>query len=326
MTLHGHDPFDDALDDLRISGTVLFHEAYLAPWAIGVPDEARLRELLKVGDDMRVVVFHFVRRDMFQLQVEGRTALPIRAGEVVICPSGDAHVMSRGGGVGTASLDVVLRGEGPQRVAPGTPDSTELICGFFFLRSAPLNPLLAALPSAMRVATDVESASPVLFNTASMLAHEIDRGAFGGYTVARLLEVFCAEAIRAYRQTGGVESPGWFKGLADPRIAEAIRQIHAAPAREWTVPALAAEAALSPSRFAARFRETTGQSVMSYVAAWRTNLACRMLCETELQLSEIADRIGYDSLPAFSRAFKAQLGQSPTAWRNTRSGAGMRPI
>lgn len=310
-----HDPFDDALEDLRISGAVLFHEAYLAPWAIAVPGEARLRELLEVGNDVRIVVFHFVRRESFDLQVEGKPAMPVRAGEVVICPGGGSHLMSCGDAL-SAPFDEIVRGGGPLRVAPGTPGSTELICGFFHLRAAPLNPLLAALPPALRVATDDVAHSPILSSTATMLAHEIGRGAFGSYTVARLLEVFCAEAIRAYRRTGGIEHPGWFKGLADPRIAEAIRQIHAQPARAWTVPALASTAALSASRFAARFRETTGQSVMAYVASWRVNLACRLLRETDLQLGEIADRIGYESLPAFSRAFKAQLGQSPTAWRN----------
>ena len=320
VTQRNPDPFDDALEDLRVSGAVLFHEAYLAPWAIAVPEEARLRELLKVGNDVRIVVFHYVRDDSFDLQVEGGAVLPIRTGEVVICPGRDGHVLSRGSGAVSAPFDAILRGEGPLRVAPGTPGSTELICGFFHLRAAPLNPLLAALPPAVRVATDDVEASPILSSTATMLAHEIGRGAFGSYTVARLLEVFCAEAIRAYRRTGGIEHPGWFKGLADPRVAEAIRQIHAEPAREWTVPGLASTAALSASRFAARFRETTGQSVMAYVAAWRANLACRMLRETDLQLGEIADRIGYESLPAFSRAFKAQLGQSPTAWRNLGTG------
>lgn len=320
MIRQSNDPFDNALEDLRVSGAVLFHEAYLAPWTMAVPEEARLRELLKVGNDVRIVVFHYVRRETFDLQVEGGDAMSVRAGEVVICAGQGGHVMSRGGGGKSAPFEEIMRGGGPQRVVPGTPDSTELICGFFCLRAAPFNPLLAALPPVVRVATDDVAVSPVLSSTATMLAHEIARGEFGSYTVARLLEVFCAEAIRAYRRSGGMMHPGWFRGLADPRIAEAIRQIHAEPARAWTVPALASTAALSASRFAARFRETTGQSVMAYVASWRTNLACRMLRETDLQLGEIADRIGYESLPAFSRAFKAQLGQSPTAWRNVRLG------
>ena len=97
--------------------------------------------------------------------------------------------------------------------------------------------------------------------------------------------------------------------------ALAPRHVHAAPGQRWTVDALAAAVALSPSRFAARFRQTTGQSVMGYVARWRINLACRMLRDSMLTLTEIAHRVGYDSLPAFSRAFKVQLGLAPATWR-----------
>ena len=55
--------------------------------------------------------------------------------------------------------------------------------------------------------------------------------------------------------------------------------------------ALAARVALSPSRFAARFRETMGESVMAYVGRWRLNVACRLLRETESPLDRIAERV-----------------------------------
>jgi AraC-like DNA-binding protein len=34
-----------------------------------------------------------------------------------------------------------------------------------------------------------------------------------------------------------------------------------------------------------------------------------------LTVSEIAERVGYDSVPAFSKAFKRRLGSSPSSWR-----------
>lgn len=38
---------------------------------------------------------------------------------------------------------------------------------------------------------------------------------------------------------------------------------------------------LCAARFAARFRETTGDSVMGCLGRWRANVACRLLCETD---------------------------------------------
>lgn len=313
------DPLDDALEDLRISGSVLLHEAYAAPWAIAIPDEARLREVLGVDTDTRVLLFHFVRRGSFQVQINGCDTVSIEAAEVAICPSGAAHMMSRGQGAKATPIEAVLRGDGPVAPSGEGMDATELVCGVFLARAAPLNPMLGALPPVVKVSTGDASFSPMLAGVAWMLAHELDRGALGSFASARLLEMFCAEAIRAFQRTEGAQRTGWFRGLADPRVSEAIRRVHESPSKDWTVEALASTVALSPSRFAARFRELTGQSVMNYVARWRANMACRLLRDTDLHLTEIASRVGYDSLPAFSRAFKAQLGEPPAAWRAART-------
>jgi AraC-like DNA-binding protein len=312
------EPLDDALEDLRISGSVLLHEAYAAPWAIAIPDESRLREMLGVDSDTRVLLFHFVRHGGFDMRIDGCDAVSIEAAEVAICPGGAAHTMSRGRGATATPIEAVLRGDGPVAPSGEGADATELVCGVFLARAAPLNPMLGALPSVVKVATGDASFSPMLAGVAWMLAHELDRGALGSFASARLLEMFCAEAIRAYQRTEGAQRTGWFRGLSDPRVSEAIHRVHEAPSTDWTVEALASTVALSPSRFAARFRELTGQSVMNYVARWRANVACRLLRDTDLNLTEIAGRVGYDSLPAFSRAFKAQLGEPPAAWRTAR--------
>lgn len=311
----GADPLDDALADLRIRGSVLLHERYAAPWAVAVPEAARLRRALGVGDEVRVLMFHFVRQGRFELRVPGWPACEVLAGEVAIC-SGDRHRMSQGRGAAAVALEEVLQRRGPRAAEPEDAEATELVCGVFLAQAAPLNPMLDALPPVVKLSTRDATFSPMLAGVAWMLAHEIDQGAFGGFAAARLLELFYAEAVRAYQRGEGAQRTGWFKGLADPRIGQAIRRVHAAPGRAWSVEALAAEVALSPSRFAARFREATGHSVMAYVARWRANLACRLLRETALPLVEIAAQVGYDSLPAFSRAFKAQLGRPPAAWRS----------
>lgn len=316
---HFTDPFDDALADLRITGSVLLHESYAAPWAIAIPDEQRLRDVLGVDADTRVLLFHFVRQGRFEMQVQGCDAVSVETAEVAICPTGAAHQMSCGRGAPAMAIEAVLRGEVPSVTPAKDAPTTELVCGVFLARAAPLNPMLGALPPVVKVATGDATFSPMLAGVAWMLAHELDRAALGGYTAARVIELFCAEAIRAHQRNEGAQCPGWFKGLADPRISETLRHIHAAPGERWSVASLAATVALSPSRFAARFREVMGRSAMGYVAEWRANVACRLLRESGLGLTEIAGRVGYESLPAFSRAFKTQLGRAPAAWRAAHS-------
>ena len=311
-------PFDDALADLRISGSVLLYETYLPPWAIDVPDEAHLKRLLNVDVETRVLPFHLVRRGAFHLSQEGHELAQIGADEIAICPAGLAHRMSLGTGAQPVPMTDVLQG----RIAgrdPGTVDdcsgATELICGVFQMRSTPMNPMLAALPPVLTVKTTGLEANPLLAHAAEMLSMEVANGRRGSFTASRLLEVFCAEAIRSYRERQGAARPGWFKALDDARIGPALESIHRQPGAPWTVAMMADIVAMSPSRFAARFRETTGQSAMSYVASWRMNVACRALQEDEHGLQEIAALVGYQDVAAFSRAFKEIIGESPAKWR-----------
>lgn len=313
-------PFNDALEDLRISGSVLLHECYAPPWAVDIPGEAFLQAALSLGSDVRVVPFHLVRGGAFDLDYEGVPPVRIGAGEAAICPSGAPHRMSYGAGAAPVALAEILSGRASCR-ATATADGTELICGAFQLRGAPLNPLLAALPKVLRVKAAGTRAAPLLAHAVEMLAIEVAGGNGGSFTASRLLEIFFAEAIRAYWHSEGAKQTGWFKALGDAKIGRAIWYLHGQPGASWSVASLAETIAMSPSRFAARFRETTGQSAMSYVSGWRMNVACRKLRETDEHLAEIAAAVGYQDVAAFSRAFKAHVGESPAKWRAGRRGS-----
>lgn len=325
MPFSSQSPYDDALADLRVSGSVLLHESYRPPWAIAVPCEAELRPLLGLGPETRVLPFHLVREGEFTLKRGSGTPERIAVDEVVICTQGDEHVMSAGRVSTPTPFARIYAGERPtstarvERADRGV--DTRLLCGVFLLNSAPLNPLLASLPPLLKIRTASVPESPMLMRAVEMLAFEVDRGGRSSFTTARLIEVFCAEAIATYRRGEGAGRPGWFKALDDQKIGKALAQLHRDPGAAWTVEALADTVAMSPSRFAARFRETTGQSVMSYVASWRMNVACRLLRDTEGGLVEISQLVGYGDVAAFSRAFKVLVGQSPSKWRGVQRAA-----
>lgn len=307
-------PFDEALTDLRVSGSVLLHETYAEPWGIAVPDEDELRRLTGVGSDTRVLPFHLVRAGSFMLAHPGEKEFTVTENEVAICPSGKAHVMHLGNAGNPLPLRQVLEGKAPSAERPNA-RATSLMCGLFFLRSAPLNPLLAALPPLLKLDTSDERGSPILKNAVEMLRLEVGRGQSSSFSALRLIEVFCAEAIEAYRKRDTGFSSGWFRALDDKRIRTAIQCIHQRPEAPHSVARLASECSMSPSRFAARFREVMGKSVMVYVTQWRMNVACRTLRDTPMGLAELANRVGYDDTAAFSRAFKAEVGKSPALWR-----------
>ena len=85
--------------------------------------------------------------------------------------------------------------------------------------------------------------------------------------------------------------------------------------RRWTVGALAAEAAMSRSAFAARFTELVGEPAMQYVSRWRMHHAAELLADDGISVSEAGRLVGYDSEAAFSRAFTRVIGAPPSTIR-----------
>jgi len=67
-----------------------------------------------------------------------------------------------------------------------------------------------------------------------------------------------------------------------------------------------------------RFRTITGRSVLQELAAARLQLAKKLLTETSLQISEVAENCGYRFTTHFRKIFRAATGMNPLAWRKSR--------
>jgi AraC-like DNA-binding protein len=127
--------------------------------------------------------------------------------------------------------------------------------------------------------------------------------------LARLLEVLLIEAIRSTAGTSA--SPGLARGLADARLAAAIRRMHESPTQPWTVAQLAEEASLSRSAFFERFSRVVGVPPMEYLLAWRMAMAKNLLRRKDGGVAEVAQRVGYSSASTFSVAFTRHVGVPP---------------
>jgi AraC-like DNA-binding protein len=312
------DVLDDALRSLHISGSVLLREAYSPPCAISIPRSENLGKLLGAKEGTRVVAFHLVEFGHCEIKPESGNATTLTAGEMVICFGGEAHQLSQGKTKQIQPIEELLAG-GVNTQRPtkaGTAPGVSLLCGVFMLNHTAFNPLFAALPPVMQVSLTRMGELHNLSGVAHIMANEISRTTLGsGFIVERLLEVLCAEAVRAYIEAAPRHETGWFRGIKDPIIGRALQAIHSNPAENWTVQRLAQKVAMSPSRFAARLSESLEDSPMAYVAKWRMNIACRKLSASSIRVEQLAVEIGYESVAAFNRAFKKHLGLPPAAWR-----------
>ena len=128
----------------------------------------------------------------------------------------------------------------------------------------------------------------------------------------RQLQLLLIEALRS--DAAGLETPGLLRGLADPHLGPAIRQMHENPAKAWTIEELASAAILSRSVFFDRFQKQTGMAPMEYLLSWRMALAKDMLRRKDGGMKEIARRVGYGSASAFSVAFSRFVGVAPSKY------------
>ena len=130
----------------------------------------------------------------------------------------------------------------------------------------------------------------------------------------RLLEVILIEAL-SYRPTEiGEGGRGLLAGLADPKIGRALRIMHSDTKRPWTLVALAREVGMSRSALASRFAQVVGVPPIEYLANWRMTLAKSALASSEVSMIDIAEIAGYQSVSAFSTAFKRETGLSPSLY------------
>jgi len=127
--------------------------------------------------------------------------------------------------------------------------------------------------------------------------------------LTRLVEVLLIEALRA--TPGENAPPGLLRGLADARLAAAMRQMHGQLARAWTVAQLAKAAGLSRSAFFDRFTRTVGLPPMEYLLTWRMAVAKDLLRRHDVGVGEVAERVGYGSASTFSTAFSRHVGTPP---------------
>ncbi len=137
----------------------------------------------------------------------------------------------------------------------------------------------------------------------------------GDMVVEHLSHLILVQALRLHPADPGGAGAGWLSALADPPIGGVIAAVHAAPARRWTVEAMAEVAGMSRTIFATRFKATVGMAPMAYLTRWRMLLAARAMTTPRGTISSAAYAVGYESESAFSTAFKRVMGCSPRSYR-----------
>ena len=315
------DVLSDLLRVVRLSGAVLFRGDLTTPWAFESMDSTQLARML-LPHARRLALFHVVAKGRCWLKLPSGQRLELSQDDIVVLPYGDAHTMESDGAsdpvpVGRLLAENLQQGPGvPVVVYGGGGETTELVCGFVHCEELLFNPLLKALPVAMHIsASDRPARSLVTSATHGMIDELRSARAGSACVLARLTELLFVEVLREHMASLPPQACGWLGALNDPLLGRALALLHAQPAHPWTIEALVRHLGTSRSVLAARFKALLGQSPMHYLTCWRLQLAAQLLRDNKLALSAIAAQVGYESEPAFNRAFKRFAGEPPATWR-----------
>jgi AraC-like DNA-binding protein len=326
------DPLSDVLRSVRLRGSVYFHVSCRDQWSAFAPDSREMAPAVMPGAE-HLIEYHLLVKGEGWVAVDGEPPVKMRAGDIVMLPHGDAHVVSSAPGLVPADeggdewlfrmanepkpLPITYRGgmfEAGKRLPDGDCSAT-LYCGFIACDIKPFNPLVAALPRLLHLPAEGVGAwvAPMLAHAASESGDRSRAGASA--LLQRASEMMFVDGARRYLDTLPEESKGWLGALRDRHVGRAITLMHEAPSEAWTVESLGERVGLSRSALHDRFASLTGLAPMQYLANWRMQCGARLLREGHASVAAVAQEVGYDSEAAFSRAFKRATGLPPAAWR-----------
>lgn len=250
-----------------------------------------------------------------RLAVDGQEPLTLTSGDFLLLPKTPGFTMSGFDPVTPKFIDPKAAPEPTNELRHGTPDGdpdVRLLGGYFIFDSSDAALLVSLLPALVHVRGAERLSTLVHLVRDEATADRPGRD----LVLSRLVEVMLIEALRTIQ--GEAAPAGLLRGLGDARLAMAVREMHADPARTWTVEELAKKAALSRSVFFDRFTRAVGMPPMEYLLGWRMALAKDLLRQQDVALAEVAERVGYSSASTFSTAFSRHVGQPPSQFARGR--------
>ena len=324
----GVDPISDVLRTVKLQGAQFFLIDATSPWCVDVPAAEEFADII-LPRSRHVVSYHIAFEGRGLAGIPGSDMVEFDAGDVLVFPHADPYLMMSEADVEPelnheetlGFFRALAKGELPFVIPEGGGRSpkAKFICGFLGCDLSPYNPLFAALPRLLHVRRPNPKQANLLDRLIDLTIAEATTDRIGGESIRLgLSELMFIELLRRHFETMSADQPSWLTGLRDPIVGRALAHLHADPGAGWTLEALAKRTGASRSVLATRFSDCVGETPMRYLALWRMQLAARLLADGNDKIASVAEKVGFGSEAAFSRAFKKLTGRSPSNWRKAR--------
>jgi AraC-like DNA-binding protein len=313
------DVLSEVLKAVKLHGAVFYTGEFSSPWSVGSPRSSTVAPYVS-ADSGHVVIYHLLTDGKASARVADAEPMALSAGDLVIFPHGDPHVIENGPATRTLDLSAELprifsQGLRLWRLGGGG-ETTKFICGYMACEPRLSQVFLSGLPRVFKVSVRNDTSGRWLENSLRFSVDQVNQSGPGQEAVlAKLSEALFIETLRAYVAQLPPAQTGWLAGARDPHVGKGLALMHRDPARPWTIATLAKEVGASRSVLAERFRHYLNESPIAYLTSWRLQLGAQLLSSTTHPVTQIAGEVGYESEAAFNRAFKREFGIPPARFR-----------
>jgi AraC-like DNA-binding protein len=323
------DALSEVLRGVHLTGAIFLRAELSEPWGFQAPPAGDASALLAPGTE-HLVPFHLVTEGKATVRVAGCEPVHLEAGEIVVLPRGDAHVLASGAPAGlvdtSALLPAILEGSLLTERGGGGGPVTRFVCGYVGCDRQAEKLFLSGLPGVFKVRVRTDASAAWIESAIRHLVLESETSGPGSRALrTKLAEALFIETLRRHMAQLRREDRGWLAAARDPAVGRALWSMHREPTRAWTVADLAKRAGVSRTVFARRFGDVLGQTPLAYLASWRLWLAATRLRASDDSVIQVALGVGYESEAAFNRAFKREFGLPPARYRKRERTSAKRP-
>lgn len=265
--------------------------------------------------------FHIISKGTCLIDRVGHGAILLQAGDVLLLPHGDPHVVRSPSAVtarGRTATRTEYRNAIRVRQSSSVEQDVELVCGRLHFEAAPESLLVSVLPDVVVLRAAEWPGNIRLRAMLEGIREELDADAPGAAAIATdLASALFVMLLRAHLESAGT-SPGVLRLLGQRGTMRAVLAMVRDPAHSWTLEELALHAIMSRATLVRAFRAAAGVAPLAFLTDLRLSLARQHLQRGHEPIGEIAAEVGYQSEAAFSRAMLRRYGVRPGALRPDR--------
>jgi len=295
------DVVGDVLETLRFKGSIFFRSDLAAPWGMSL-------------EEVDIPRFHIAMSGSFYVGSDKAESVNVNHMEIAMLPNGHSHWIAdqpgrklisshRAGQACELDNPLFQQGEITQK----------LMCGMVHYDKASSHPILDSLPQVLHF-RELTSAEPI-WMTVKLIESEMQRSKGKGDTIVdRLTEVLFLQLLNRYIHESK-EMTVFLAALRDKRIHKALSLIHLEPNFNWSIASLGKRVGMSRATLVRHFQSSVGLAPMAYILNWRMMKAYNLIKNSNANLEQVAEQVGFASARTLSKAFKRQYAVTPSELR-----------